>query len=191
MKDYSKNLYLSFILLLIFLFYGSFLILNPNSAISLVSMILSALIFIFSVNLFIRYFLREDKTKKMNLHLIFGILTAVVAAFLFFKKTAIEGLIPPSFGAFILINTSLKVQSLLELKKSKNTFTKLVALIILVEYLLSFAIIFNVFSKVLILTQIVGLTGIFYFLLDFILTYLLSLLYQTTGNFKLIEGETK
>lgn len=190
MKDYNKNIYVSFILMLIFIFYGSFLILEPNSAISLVSKLLAAMIFILSINAFIRYFIREDKLKRLNYNLIYGILTAIVAAFLFFKDSAIGVIIPPAFGIFMLINTSLRAVSLSNLIKERNPLWKVVFMIMFVEYLLAFAVVFNVFGEVLKLTQIVGISGIFYTVLDFILVYLLSII-STKNEAVLIEGKVR
>ncbi len=190
-NDNSKMFYISLIMMIVFVFFGSFLILSPESTISLISKTLAALIFLISLSGFIRYFMRLDKSQKFDYNLAYAIITLIFAVILFLKDDAIGILIPPVLGIFMLSNTSLKINEMARLKKEKNNLYKVVAIMMLIEYLSSFMVIFNVFGQVLTINQIVGIFVIFYFVLDFVLVYLLKVIYEGNRSLKVIEEVNK
>lgn len=191
MNDNDKRFFYSLLMLIVFIIFGSFLILSPEATISMISKTLASLIFLLSISGFIRYLAREDKTKRIDYNLIYGLITLCFSVVLFLKDNAIGVLIAPVLGVFILTNTSLKITVFNELRKDKNPFYKIILMIMLIEYLTSFAIIFNIFGEVLSINQLVGIFVIFYFVLDFVLVYLIRIIYQNNTEIKLIEGKVE
>ncbi len=189
--DSSKTFYISALLMIAFLFFGSFLIMSPQATISFISKSLAALIFLISMSGFVRYLFRSDRNVKMDYNLIYAIITLIFAAILFLKDDAIKILIPPVLGIFMLINTSIKINDAKVLRQDGNKLYKVVLLIMIIEYLSSFAVIFNIFGEVLTINQIVGIFVIFYFVIDFILVYLLKVIKEGSRLPKVIEEVVK
>lgn len=183
----SRSFYVSLIMMILFIIFGSFLILSPQATISFVSRSLAALMFLISLSGFIRYFMYRDKSKRIDYNLFYAIVMLMFAALLFFKDNAIEVLVAPVLGVFMLSNTSLRINAVSLLRRNKNNLYKLVLFIMLIEYISSLAVIFNVFGKVLTITQLVGFFVIFYFVIDFILVYLLKLITDKEIKLNLVK----
>ena len=158
-EEAEKSFWVSIILGTLFSVFGVYLMYKPNTTVSIFGLF--------------KYFTRSDKTKKIDVNIIYAGVALIITAILFFKPLAISGLIPIALGGYTLANSIMKVGYLKQLAKNevKDFGTSIFTFIIMI--ILSILLIFNPLKNILnINNQTIGMILIFYSVLDIILCYL-------------------
>lgn len=166
-NDFLKTNIASSIFLLIL---GLILLIKPDTVISVIAYIIGFMLLIFSISNFLRYF----KEKDNGIYLGFAILLLVASLFIIFKYEMIVSIIPFILGVFVIINSSLKVPYILELKTiNNNKYINLLVSTIL-SIIIGLFLIFNPFSSTLTITRIIGIFIIIYSIIDIYETMLVK-----------------
>lgn len=166
-NDFLKTNIASSIFLLIL---GLILLIKPDTVISVIAYIIGFMLLIFSISNFLRYF----KEKDNGIYLGFAILLLVASLFIIFKYEMIVSIIPFILGVFVIINSSLKIPYILELKTiNNNKYINLLVSTIL-SIIIGLFLIFNPFSSTLTITRIIGIFIIIYSIIDIYETMLVK-----------------
>lgn len=181
-EEVTKTFYTSLILGITMIIFGIFILFKPESTIIGISHTLSVIIGLIGLSGFLRYFKRENKKSRIDYNLIYGIVSIVVSLILWFKDTAISSLIPFVLGIFMIVNTSLKVGYVKDLKSINNEMYKPVLLMLTFLYLFSIVLLLNLLKNALLLVQAIGMMAIIYSIVDINLGYLLVTIYKKVGN---------
>ena len=172
-EEAEKSFWVSIILGTLFSVFGVYLMYKPNTTISILAKAIAIITLCVSIFGLFKYFTRSDKTKKIDVNIIYAGVALIITAILFFKPLAISGLIPIALGGYTLANSIMKVGYLKQLAKNevKDFGTSIFTFIIMI--ILSILLIFNPLKNILnINNQTIGMILIFYSVLDIILCYL-------------------
>lgn len=164
----EKSFWISIVSLVLFSVFGTYLMLKPDATIAIISKVLAIITLSISIFGIVRYFLRKDKTKKIDINIIYGIVALIIAGVLYFNPYLIKGLIPIALGGFMLVSAFLRIGYLKQVRKNeKNDFGVCIFTFIMM-LILSMLVILNPLNS----NQVLGMTIIFYSVLDVILCYL-------------------
>jgi len=149
---------------------GLVFLIKPDTVISVIAYIIGAILIVLAVNNLLKYV----KEKENGMYLGLGIIFLIGAIFVIFKYEMIVSIIPFILGIFVIINSSLKVPYVIELKMMKNDKY----IVLLISTILSLAIglflIFNPFTSTLTITRIIGFFLILYSGIDIYQTILVK-----------------
>ena len=171
-EESEKSFWVSIISGTLFSVFGVYLIFKPYATKSILAKGIAIVLLCIAIFGLFRYITRKDKTKKIDVNVIYAVVALILSLILFFKPLAISGFIPLALGGYTLTNTFLKVGFLKQLAKNevKDFGTCIFTFIIML--LLSIVIIFNPLKSVLNMNQTTGMILIFYSILDIISCYL-------------------
>lgn len=173
-KELNKVFYTSLLTSIIFIVIGVLLLFFPLSTIKVISYILGAIIGIAGVMGLVKFFMHKDESKYNKYGLAYGIVFIVVACFFFFKTEDIAKIMPFALGIFIIINSAIKIEYTLKLKRSNNSNWKVTLVMAIISIIFGLLLIFNPFKGALVITQVIGIIIIFYAILDIIDSYLIK-----------------
>jgi len=170
--EVEKTFWMTIISSVLFSTYGIYLLFKPNAAITLLSRGLTIITGAVAIFGLVKYLTRKDKTKKIDLNLIYSIIAFVIAFVVFFYPQIISGLIPIAMGIFMISNLLCKLGYLKELNRAKNKDFGTGVLIFIIMLFLGIVQIFNPLKEVLSMNQSIGMFITFYAVLDVINCYL-------------------
>ncbi len=170
-KDFNRIFTTSILTSIIFIAFGVFLLSRPDTTLKIISYTLGIVIILLGSISFGKFF--SSKREHMDFNLIYGILSIIMGLIIILNPTALATLIPFVLGFWILINSIIKIQYSLDLKKYDNrawipTFT--IGLLTLVWGLI---LIFNPFAGAMAITQMIGIFIIVYSILDIVESFIL------------------
>ncbi len=186
MKQELKRMWTSSILSACgFILLGLFLLLKPETTISMISYILGTIILLLGAFAFARYIKNREIGGMFNFNLVYGIICVVAGLVLVFNPTALASLIPFVLGIFIVVNSALKVQYAVELKHYDNKMWMTTLILSFITLVCGVILIFNPFEGAVVLTQVIGIFIIIYSVLDVIECYIIKK--NLKGIQKLVE----
>ncbi|MBQ3435754.1 MAG: DUF308 domain-containing protein [Bacilli bacterium] len=164
-RIFTTSVVTSSILLLI----GILLIVESEVTVLSIYYIIGATILSLGVLAIVRYFLalRGDKTGY-GLSIVYGIITCFVGVGIINNPRSIAGIIPVIVGIGVLINSSLKLEYSMELKRRNNDIWKSTMVMACLSLLCGVLLIFNPFQGAKILAKIVGGFLVVYAILDIV-----------------------
>ncbi len=188
-KDFNKMFTTSILTSIIFIAFGIFLLLRPDTTIRIISYTIGIILILLGAFSLGKYYSDNKEKKSIDFNLIYGILSIIVGLVMILNPTALATLIPFVLGFWIVINGVIKIQYALELKKNKNdawVATIVIALLILIWGLI---LVFNPFSGAIAITQLIGIFIIIYSILDIVESTLIRKNLKDMG--KTIKKEIK
>ena len=168
----EKTFWVSIVSSILFVVFGIYLLFKPTLTITIISRVISIITACIGIFGLYRYFVRKDKTKKIDINIIYSIISFLIAILIFIFPTAISGLIPIALGAYMVINAMLKLGYLKQIKKNDKSDFGVCLFIFIIMILLSLILIINPLKQVLNINQTMGMLIVFYSVLDTINSYL-------------------
>lgn len=118
----------------------------------------------------IKYINNSNKGEKIELDLVYGVVTVILGIIVISYPKAIASIIPFIIGVLIIINSTNKLQYSLELKKEDNDLWKSTMILSIVAILVGILLIFNPFKGAEFITKVVGILIFLYAIVDIITT---------------------
>ena len=159
---------LSTVTSVIFIVIGLFLIIKPETTLSLISYVLGIVILINGIITLIRYYSNHEKSNLFDFGLVFGIVEIIIAIIFISEPVALASIIPLILGIWIFINGIFKLQVALNLKHLNSASWIYSAVISCLSILLGLVLILNPFEGAIVITQIIGGFLVGYAVLDFL-----------------------
>lgn len=150
---------------------GVLLIIQSEATIISISYIIGGLLVALGILSGIKYIRNTKEGKKNELDIIYGIVCIVLGVLVITNPNAIASVIPLVIGFVIIINSALKLQYSLELKRETNNLWKSTMILSLITLICGLVLIFNPFKGALLITKIIGVLIIVYSILDLISTF--------------------
>lgn len=167
MEKYLKKLSkVSIITSIIFIIVGIFLIIKPETTLSLISYILGLIILINGIINLIRYFSNREKVNLYDFGFIIGLISLVIAIIFISNPSMVASIIPLILGLWILINGIVKLQFSMNLRTYQNSNWIRSIVISGISVILGIVLVFNPFKGAVLLTKIIGLFLVGYAILD-------------------------
>lgn len=168
----EKTFWTTVVSAVLFVVFGTYLLFKPDLAITIISRFLTLITTAIGIFGLYKYITRKNKEKKIDINIIYSIVSFIIAIIVYINPLAISGLIPIVLGTYMLINTILKISYLKQLNKNKNKDFGTCILIFIIMLILGIIMIFNPLKTVLNINQTMGIIIVFYSVLDLILCYL-------------------
>lgn len=169
MEKYMKKMsQLSTITSIIFIVIGLFLIVKPETTLSLISYVLGIVILVNGIITLIRYYSNRGENSLFDFGLVFGIIEIIIAVIFISSPAAIASIIPLILGIWMFINGIFKLQVALNLKSLNSSSWIYSTVISCLSILLGLVLILNPFEGAIVITQIIGGFLVGYAVLDFL-----------------------
>ncbi len=168
----EKTFWTTLISSLLFIVFGVVLLFQPHTTITIISRCITAITLFVAIFGLYKYFTRKDKTKKIDINILYSLVALIISVLVFIYPTAIAGLIPIVMGSFMDINALFKIGYLKQLRKNENKDFGVCLLIFIVMMSLGIILILNPLKNVLEMSQSLGVLITFYSVLDIIICYL-------------------
>ena len=171
-KIFVKVYKSSFVTSLCLILLGIFLLLKPETTISLISYLLGLFVGIIGISGIVKHF--KNKNQTFNLDLSYGIICLIISMILIFNTKALASIIPSIIGIFIIINSTMKIQYTMLFKKQSNTIWISTLVLSIITLLCGIILIFNPFGSAIVVTKLIGIFIIVYSISDLIECYLIK-----------------
>ncbi len=148
------------------------LITDSEATITGISYIIGAVLIAIGALAEINY-LKNIKEKIADLDIIYGIVCVILGVLVITNPLAIEGVIPFIIGFIIIVNSTIKLQYSLELRKENNELWFSTLILSIVMTICGIVLIFNPFQGRDIVSTIVGIFILIYAVLDLISTFVI------------------
>lgn len=157
------------------------LIVQSEATIITISYILGGILVAIGVLAEIQY-IRNIKENVADLDVIYGIVCVILGVLVITHPKAIAGVIPFVIGFIIIINSAIKLQYSLELRKEKNELWISTLVLSIIMTICGIVLIFNPFQGAVFLTRIVGVFILIYAILDLISTFVIRSTFKKIQN---------
>lgn len=171
-EEAEKTFWVTVVTSIMFIVFGVYLLYQPNTTILIISRCLNIITLALSAFGVFKYFTRKDKTKKIDLNIIYGVIAFIITLILFIKPYIISGFVPLVVGILMIVALLLKFGFLKQVKKNEVKDFGVCLLIFILMIILSVFVIFNPLKTVLGPNQTMGMIIVFYSILDVIMCYL-------------------
>ena len=171
-EEAEKTFWVTVVTSVMFIVFGGYLLYQPNATILMISRCLNIITLALSVFGVVKYLTRKDKTKKVDINIIYGAIAFIITLILFFSSYIISGFVPLVVGILMIVALLLKFGFLKQVKKNLVKDFGVCLLIFILMIILSIFIIFNPLKTVLEPNQSMGMIIVFYSILDIIMCYL-------------------
>lgn len=168
----EKTFWMTIVSSVLFTVFGTYLLYKPNLTITMLSRGLTIITVLIGILGLYRYITRKEKSKKINIDIIYGVIALIIALIVHFNPYAISGFIPIALGGFMLASSILKIGYLKQVGKNEKKDFGVCIFIFIIMLILSAVLIFNPLKTVLNTNQAIGIIIIFYSILDIIICYL-------------------
>ena len=157
------------------------LIVQSEATIIAISYIIGGVLIAIGVLAEINY-LKNARERIADLDIVYGIVCVILGVLIITNPTAIAGVIPFVIGFIIIVNSAIKLQYSLELKKEKNDLWLSTFILSLIMSICGIVLIFNPFEGAVFLTRIVGIFILIYAVLDLISTFVIRNTFKKIQN---------
>ena len=127
-------------------------------------------------------YIKNAKDKIADLDIVYGVACIILGILVITNPKAIAGVIPFVIGFIIIINSAIKLQYSLELKKEKNDLWLSTLILSLIMTVCGIVLVFNPFQGAIFLTRIVGIFIFIYSVLDLISTFVIRNTFNQIQN---------
>ena len=148
------------------------LIVQSEATIITISYIIGGVLIAIGVLAEINY-MKNIKEKIADLDIVYGIVCVILGVLVITNPKAIAGVIPFVIGFIIIVNSAIKLQYSLELRKEGNDLWLSTLLLSIVMTICGIVLIFNPFQGAVVLSRIVGIFILIYAVLDLISTFVI------------------
>jgi len=165
--DSIKKLFVSsMISSVILIIVGLFLVIRPESTLSLISYVLGGILVIIGTTSLVNYY--KDKNSISTFELTYGILSLIAGLVIILNPKALVSLIPFVLGVWILISSLMKLKYVWDLNDTKNKSWITSLIITILMLILGIILVFNPFSGAVAITRMIGIFVIIYAVLDMV-----------------------
>lgn len=172
---YKTSIIFSIILICI----GIFLLVNPETTLAAISYFIGIFLMVWGLVPIVRYFSDKDSKNYLEFTFIIGIFSFIFGVIVMIKPNIISSIIPLLLGMWMIINGGIKLYYSLIMNKQTNSMSSIILSVIIL--VCGIVLICNPFGGAVVLTQIVGISLIFYSIVDLAECYNLN---KTYKNFK-------
>lgn len=171
MKQYMSKIIRSSLLSSIgLIILGILLIVQSEATIITISYIIGGILVAIGILAGIRFAKRLENPLRNELDIVYGIVCIILGILVITNPQTIASIIPFVIGFIIIINSAVKIQYSIELKKDSNSLWKSTLIMSLITIICGLVLIINPFRGAILFTRIVGILIIIYALLDIIST---------------------
>ncbi len=167
-KGMNKIFNVSIITSVVILVLGIFLLIQPDTIIRMISIILGGIILVPGIISLVDYF-----KKKYYPSLISGVTTMIIGLILILNTKLVASILPFVLGIYFTINGINRLQYAIELKKQKMNYVSSLIVSALIIFC-GILFIVNPFEGAMVITQVMGIFMIAYALLDLTNTILIK-----------------
>ncbi len=167
-KEINKTITVSILSAIVYIIFGIIMIINPHTAIEVVSISLGVIMGVVGIVSIIKFLFDKSKYNFTGFGFAGGIISLILAFLLLFKYKELLTIIPLILGIVIIINGASKTEYILTLKRQIGSNWNLMFVLTIVEIILGIILIFNPFETTLTITQIIGVFVIIYSIVDII-----------------------
>lgn len=153
---------------ILFIVVGLFLILKPDTTITMISYTLGAIIMVTGVIFLIKYFSNRNQLGIFSGDLVYGVMSTIFGLILILNPTALAKIIPFILGIWIIISSVTKIQYSLQLKSYDNKAWVSTMIIAAVTFIWGLLLLFDPFEGAMVITQIIGIFILVYAVLDLV-----------------------
>lgn len=154
MKKYAKNSLAISILLIIL---ALFLIFKPMQSLNFIMILLGIILTLNGIIHSISYFSTPNEYKMLSFELVQGVICVVLGLVFIFNPSLINSFLTYIIGAWILIESVIKIQMALNLKSMQNSNWMITMLLGLLTLALAIVIIINPFATIAAVTTVTGI----------------------------------
>lgn len=167
-RKIKKTFNLSLLTSIVFVIVGLFLFIKPDTTLSVISYVIGTILIISGITSGYRYFSEKGVLSIFSFDLVYGVLLLISGIFLVVRPDLLSVLFPIILGIWIIINSVIKFQYALVLKRIKNEDFLYTALISFLTLIWGIVLLYNPFKTALLVTQTIGIFIIVYAVLDII-----------------------
>lgn len=157
---------------LLFIIFGVYLFYKPTSTVTFISTFLGIILTIIGIIGLYKYVSREDKKKKLDISLVYMIISFIAALILFIKPTLIKDGLQVTFGIIMVAFPFLKIKYIKELFSCRDNNIGLSIFCLMVMFLLGIVVLINPTREIININIILGLFIFFYSIINIITSYL-------------------
>lgn len=152
-KKYAKNSLAISILLIVL---ALFLIFKPIQSLNFIMIFLGVILTLNGIVHTISYFSTPNEYKMLSFELVQGVVCIVLGLVFVCNPSLINSFLTYIIGAWILIESVIKIQMALNLKSMENSNWMITLLLGVVTLILGITIIFNPFATIVAVTTVTG-----------------------------------
>ncbi len=173
LKDEVRNsFYINLVISILTTIFGIWLLYKPYATITFISMFIAMILMVVVGFSIYKYFTRSDKKKKFDFSIIYGLISLIIALFLFIKPTFIKEGIQEVISIIMILYLFSKYTYTMIMYKSKDKNINVCIFIISIMLILSLILLFNSVKTVFMMNQILGSFICFYSILNIILSFI-------------------
>jgi len=171
-EEAEKTFWVTIVTSVLFVVFGIYLLYRHDTTILVISRCLNVITLLIGLFGLFKYLTRKDKTKKIDINIIYSVIAFIITLLLFFNPYAISGFVPLAIGIIMIASLLSKLGFLKQVKKNQTKDFGTCILIFIIMLALSVLMIFNPMKEVLNINQSMGIIIVFYSILDIIMCYL-------------------
>ena len=157
------------------------LIVQSEATIIAISYVIGGVLIAIGVLAEINY-IKNIKEKIADLDVVYGIVCIILGVLIITNPKAIAGVIPFVIGFIIIVNSAIKLQYSIELKRRKNDLWLSTLILSIIMTICGIILIFNPFQGAVFITRIVGIFILIYAVLDLISTFVIRNTFKQIHN---------
>lgn len=127
-------------------------------------------------------YIKNIRENVADLDVVYGIVCVILGILVITNPKAIASVIPLVIGFIIVVNSAIKLQYSLDLKKEKNELWLSTLILSIIMTICGIVLIFNPFKGAVFLTRIVGVFILIYAVLDLISTFVIRNTFKKIQN---------
>lgn len=155
---------------IVLLVFGLLLILQSEVTIVTISYVIGGILVALGAIAAIRYFKNAADLDKTGIDMVYGVVCIIMGILVIKNPKAIASIIPFIIGIIIVINSAMKLQYSLELRKNESDLWLSTLILSIVMTICGVTLIFNPFKGAEFITKMVGIFILIYAILDLIST---------------------
>ena len=153
-KKYNRyNILISLALIIL----SIFLIADPTTSLNTITIIIGVIVGITGLVELITYFTSPQEVKAFSLKLIVGVITTILGVVIIINAQTINTILSWVIGAWIIIESIIKLQIAFSLKDLSNTSWKTVVIFSIITFIIGLVIILNPFATLMAVGKICGI----------------------------------
>ena len=159
MEDYIKRYSKYTVLLsLVLIIMSIFLIAKPEEFLNTIMILIGILLIVSGIIQIISYFSSPKELKAFSLKLLLGFISIILGIIVIVNTSLINTILTGIIGAWIIIQSIIKLQIAINLKEMANNNWKAVVILSILTLILGIIIIFNPFGAIIAIGRISGIT---------------------------------
>lgn len=153
-KKYNRyNILISLALIIL----SIFLIKDPTTSLNTITIIIGVIVGITGLVELITYFTSPQEIKAFSLKLIVGVITTILGVVIIINAQTINTILTWVIGAWIIIESIIKLQIAFNLKGISNSNWKIIVIFSIITFIIGLVIILNPFATLITVGKICGI----------------------------------